>query len=280
MRQAGGEEESKDETEKDGARPATTTEGEGEKGAEGDKKRSKASVQRQCATSNHRLSRFPPPIPDLLPLLLGTVPLPPTPPTPPPPLSPPLQPPPPPPPLPPPLLHPRSTIMYSTDTHERHATCAPERSRRGSEGTERERREGGDGRSEEKGKERRKGRVSTSSRRTRMRVARSAAHLSVSPEICTHTHTHTETRVCMSCAYVHAWIRAHSRELVWYPAVERWKTRGARHQGGGSRRVEMTAKERGGRIMRVSTQRARMKARVFSAEGQRIGHEGDAHADE
>jgi len=41
--------------------------------------------------------------------------------------------------------------------------------------------------------------------------------------------------------------------------------------------------DRGGRqrrIMRVSTQRARMKARVFSGEGQRIGHEGDAHADE
>lgn len=43
MRQAGREEESKDETEKDGARPGKATEGEGEKGAEGDKERSKAS---------------------------------------------------------------------------------------------------------------------------------------------------------------------------------------------------------------------------------------------
>lgn len=35
------------------------------KGPEGDEEeRSKASVQRQCATSNHRLSRFPPPVSD------------------------------------------------------------------------------------------------------------------------------------------------------------------------------------------------------------------------
>lgn len=82
---------------------------------ERDKERSKASVQRQCATSNHRLSRFPPPAPDLLPLLPSTVP---------PPIPRPYH----------PLTGPRSMIMYSTDTHERQATCAPKQSELGETG--------------------------------------------------------------------------------------------------------------------------------------------------
>lgn len=84
--------------------------------------------------------------------------------------------------------------------------------------------------------------------------ARSAAHLSVSPGICTHAH-------------MRVYVREHSEELVWHPALERWKTRKRRKEEQ-SRRAEV-AGQRGGakRIMRVSTQRARMKARVFSGEG-------------
>lgn len=93
--------------------------------------------------------------------------------------------------------------------------------------------------------------------------ARSVVHLSVSHGICT-------PRDACEC------VCAHSEELAWHPAAGRWVTRegrtgGERRRGRGSRRPEEGA---AWRIMRVSTQRARMKARVFSGEGQRIGHEG------
>lgn len=91
---------------------------DGQRQREGDEARRRETRRGQrppacSATSNHRLSRFPPPIADLLPLLPFHHRLPP----------------------PPSLLrYPRSIIIYSTDTHERHATCAPEQVRGGREG--------------------------------------------------------------------------------------------------------------------------------------------------
>jgi len=123
---SGRKERLKDETEKDGTRRRELEgerEGERERRREKerDEERSKASVQRQCATSNHRLS-FPLHHTSTRPTTTVTrrssitdfsfsLARPSHPPVPP--------------------SAPCSMIMYSTDTHERHATCTPEQSEQG-----------------------------------------------------------------------------------------------------------------------------------------------------
>lgn len=187
----------------------------------GDEERSKASVQRQCATSNHWLSRFPPPAPDLLPLLPGTVP--------------------------PPILpsHPSSRRSSLNDNvfHWHTRTSRNVRTRAEWVRGNGERRAGGDQATARKGAG---GRARGSARGLSTSsaldghacvFARTAAHLSVSPGICTHA----EARMC-ACA--------HSEELVWHPAVERWQT-----WGGDGRWDDRRARDEGEarRIMRVST---------------------------
>lgn len=92
-------------------------------------------------------------------------------------------------------------IMYSTDTHERHATCAPEQSELGETGG---RRGGsGAGRGEEREKRaserKREGVVHLlGSRRTRMRVCtHSGAFERLSRDMHARTHARRDARVCV-----------------------------------------------------------------------------------